>query len=75
VDYTTGKGDKLTNSRFKESDIKFWGPHISPQTLKQKVRYQLQQSWILGIPVKKGIRPMNANLTFPFQKLLNNHPY
>jgi len=68
--YTTEKGDKVTNSRFKrKGDIKLGDRNIIQPTLITEVRKQLQQT-DLGIPEEKGIQnAMNANLRPPFPKL------
>lgn len=70
VDYTTGKGDKVTNSRFKESDIKL-GTAYQSTNFKTEVRYNYNKS-DLGIPEEIGFQTNERKPDLPFQTI-NNH--
>lgn len=70
VDYTTGNGDQVTNSRFKESDIKL-GTAYQSTNFKTELRYNYNKS-DLGIPEEIGIQTNDRTPDLPFQTI-NNH--
>jgi iron complex outermembrane receptor protein len=69
-DYKTGSGDRVTNSRFTEKDLK---GAIGYQNTKLKsiLRYNYNRSEI-GIPEEIGVQSTSTTLLTPFQEI-DNH--
>jgi iron complex outermembrane receptor protein len=70
ADYEGGDGLHVTNSRFREYDIKT-GIGFQNSTLKSELRYNLNTS-DLGIPEATGVRNRERAPEFPFQEI-DNH--
>jgi iron complex outermembrane receptor protein len=69
VDYKTGDGDRVTNSRFKENDLK---TGLAYQTTKfnTELRYNYNATEI-GIPEEIGEQTKERTPELPFQKITN----
>lgn len=70
IDYKTGDGSRLTNSRFKEYDFKT-GIGYQSINVKSELRYNLNFSE-LGIPEELGEQTKTRSPEMPFQEI-NNH--
>ncbi|MCM4166204.1 Vitamin B12 transporter BtuB [Arenibacter antarcticus] len=70
IDYTGGDGNKVTNSRFNEKDLKM-GVSYQNTIFKSEIRYNYNQS-NLGIPETIGTQTTSRTPELPYQKI-NNH--
>src|SRR5690606_31961374 len=70
IDYTGGDGNRVTNSRFNEKDLKL-GMGFLNTFIKSEIRYNYNQS-NLGIPESIGIQTTSRNPELPYQKI-NSH--
>ena len=70
VDYLGGDGNRVTNTRFNEKDIKA-GLGYQATSFKSEIRYNYNQS-NLGIPEEVGLQTTTRIPDFPYQKL-DNH--
>lgn len=70
IDYKTGNDERLTNSRFKEYDLKT-GVGYQSTKFKTEIRYNLNTSE-LGIPEEIGAQTNNRSPELPFQEI-NTH--
>ena len=70
VDYLGGDGNRVTNSRFNEKDIKM-GLGYQATSFKSEMRYNYNQSNI-GIPEEVGLQSTSRTPSLPYQKL-DNH--
>jgi iron complex outermembrane recepter protein len=70
ADYKTGDGQRLTNSRSNEYDLKT-GIRYQLGKWKSTLRYNLNQS-NLGLPEEIGLQSTDRDLLLPFQKI-DNH--
>lgn len=70
VDYLGGDGNRVTNSRFNEKDLKA-GLGYQTTFFKSEVRYNYNQS-NLGIPEEVGLQTTTRTPDMPYQKL-DNH--
>ena len=70
VDYETGDGLRVTNTRFNETDLKS-GFRYQGDQLQTTVRYNYNRSNI-GIPEEIGLQNTERNLLSPFQEI-DNH--
>lgn len=69
-DYETGDGQRVTNSRFNEKDIKA-GLQFQGKIVKSTLRYNYNRS-NLGIPEEIGDQSQSSDLVVPFQEV-DNH--
>lgn len=69
-DYKTGAGDRVTNSRFNEKDLKTGFQYLNTK-FKSSVRYNYNRSNI-GIAEEIGEQTHSKNLELPFQEI-DNH--
>ncbi len=69
-DYKSGKGDRVTNTRFNEKDLKT-GIGYQDNKYKADLRYNFNRSEI-GIPEEIGIQSKNKQPLLPYQKI-DNH--
>ncbi|MET7029276.1 TonB-dependent receptor [Sediminicola luteus] len=69
ADYKTGDGDRVTNSRFKENDIKT-GVAYQGTKFNTEVRYNYYATEI-GIPEAIGEQTTERTPELPFQKITN----
>ncbi|WP_114491611.1 TonB-dependent receptor [Candidatus Ulvibacter alkanivorans] len=69
-DYETGDGDRVTNSRFNETDLKT-GIRFQNNALKSTFRYNYNRSNI-GIPEEIAAQTTSKSLIIPYQKI-DNH--
>jgi iron complex outermembrane receptor protein len=70
VDYLGGDGNRVTNTRFNEKDIKM-GLGYQATSFKSEIRYNYNQSNI-GIPEEVGMQSTSRTPILPYQKL-DNH--
>ncbi|EAR01184.1 Hemin receptor [Maribacter sp. HTCC2170] len=70
VDYKTGDGSRLTNSRFRENDLKT-GVGYQTTNVTSELRYNLNYSK-LGIPEEMGTQTKTRTLAMPFQEISNH---
>ena len=70
VDYLGGDGNRVTNSRFNEKDLKA-GLGYQATSFKSEIRYNYNQS-NLGIPEEVGLQTTSRTPDLPYQKL-DNH--
>ena len=70
IDYKTGDGERLTNSRFNEYDLKT-GVGYQSSFMKTELRYNLN-STELGIPEEIGVQEKDRNPELPYQQI-DNH--
>ena len=70
IDYMGGDGDRVTNSRFSEKDLKLGAGYLNT-FLKSEIRYNYNQS-NLGIPESIGAQTTSRALEMPYQKI-NSH--
>ncbi len=70
ADYKTGSGQRLTNSRSNEYDLKT-GIRYQFGKWKSTLRYNLNRSNI-GLPEEIGLQSTNRELLLPFQEI-DNH--
>lgn len=70
IDYTGGDGNRVTNSRFNEKDLKV-GAAYQNTTFKSEIRYNYNESK-LGIPESIGTQSTSRTPELPFQKI-NSH--
>ena len=70
VDYLGGDGNRVTNSRFNEKDLKA-GLGYQATSFKSDIRYNYNQS-NLGIPEEVGLQTTSRTPDLPYQKL-DNH--
>ena len=79
IDYKTGDGKRVTNSRFNEYDIKT-ALGLELQNFSSELRYNYNLSRI-GIPEEIGAQNTHISLEAPFQRIdnhilsLHNHIY
>ncbi|MFK5982450.1 MAG: TonB-dependent receptor [Flavobacteriaceae bacterium] len=69
-DYKTGNGERVTLSRFNESDFKT-GFRFQNEKIKTTLRYNYNQSKI-GIPEEIGEQTTSKEMELPYQKI-DNH--
>ncbi|PHS67921.1 MAG: TonB-dependent receptor [Flavobacterium sp.] len=69
-DYKTGNNERVTLSRFNESDFKT-GFRFQTEKFKSTVRYNYNQSKI-GIPEEIGVQTTSKKMELPYQKI-DNH--
>jgi iron complex outermembrane receptor protein len=69
-DYETGSGQRVTNTRFNEKDLKT-GLHFQGQNIKSTLRYNYNRANI-GIPEEIGVQSTSKDLVTPFQEI-DNH--
>ena len=69
-DYKTGNGQRVTNTRFNEKDLKA-GLRFQSSNLKSTLRYNYNRSNI-GIPEEIGVQTTSKDLESPFQEI-DNH--
>ena len=69
-DYKTGDGQRVTNTRFNEKDLKT-GIGYQGKNYKADLRYNYNHTNV-GIPEKIGEQTTDKVLTLPFQKIDNN---
>ncbi len=69
-DYKTGDDERVTLSRFNESDIKS-GIRYQDSKIKTTLRYNYNQSNI-GIPEEIGVQTTSKEMELPYQKI-DNH--
>lgn len=69
-DYKTGDGDRVTNSRFHEKDLKT-GFQYSDSKFKSSLRYNYNRTDV-GIPEVIGVQTKSKKLDIPFQEI-DNH--
>ncbi|MEB8345549.1 TonB-dependent receptor [Flavobacteriaceae bacterium KMM 6898] len=69
VDYQTGNGERVTNSRFKENDLKT-GVAFQGTKFNTEIRYNYNATDI-GIPETIGEQTTERNPELPFQKITN----
>lgn len=67
ADYETGDGTRVTNSRFKESDLKT-GFAYQATKFKTELRYNYNAS-NLGIPEEIGVQNTDRDPLYPYQEL------
>jgi iron complex outermembrane receptor protein len=70
VDYLGGDGNRVTNSRFNEKDLKT-GLGYQATSFKSEFRYNYNQANI-GIPEEVGLQTTSRTPDLPYQKL-DNH--
>tara|TARA_R110002050_G_scaffold25604_12_gene68285 strand:- start:38126 stop:40381 length:2256 start_codon:yes stop_codon:yes gene_type:complete len=70
VDYLGGDGNRVTNSRFNEKDLKA-GLGYQATSFKSEIRYNYNRS-NLGIPEEVGLQTTSRTPDLPYQKL-DNH--
>ncbi|NKI25050.1 TonB-dependent receptor [Arenibacter sp. 6A1] len=70
VDYKAGDGNRVTNSRFNEKDLKM-GLGYQATSFKSEIRYNYNQS-NLGIPETISTQTTSRTPELPYQKI-NNH--
>ncbi|RTE51809.1 TonB-dependent receptor [Arenibacter aquaticus] len=70
VDYAGGDGERVTNSRFNEKDLKM-GLGYQATSLKSEIRYNYNRS-NLGIPESVGLQTTSRTPDLPYQKI-DNH--
>src|SRR5690606_9322138 len=70
IDYTGGDGNRVTNSRFNEKDLKL-GMGFLNTFIKSEIRYNYNQS-NLGIPESIGIQTTSRTPELPYQEI-NTH--
>lgn len=70
VDYKTGEGARLTNSRFREYDLKT-GVGYQATNINSEIRYNLNYSK-LGIPEEIGEQTKTRTLALPYQEIHNH---
>ena len=70
IDYKTGDGERLTNSRFNEYDLKT-GLGYQSSTFKTELRYNFNSSE-LGIPEEIGEQSKDRSPDLPYQQI-DNH--
>lgn len=70
VDYKTGGNERVTNSRFKEQDLKT-GLAYQLTNFKTEVRYNYNNSE-LGIPEEIGIQNTDRSAIEPFQEITSH---
>src|SRR5690554_1325186 len=70
IDYTGGDGNRVTNSRFNEKDLKL-GMGFLNTFIKSEIRYNYNQS-DLGIPESIGAQTTSRTPELPYQKI-NSH--
>lgn len=70
IDYKTGNKERLTNSRFKEYDLKA-GMGYQSSTMKTELRYNFNSSE-LGIPEEIGEQTRERSPELPYQQI-DNH--
>lgn len=70
IDYLGGDGNRVTNSRFNEKDLKA-GFGYQATSFKSELRYNYNQS-NLGIPEEVGLQTTSRTPDLPYQKL-DNH--
>ena len=69
-DYKTGNGERVTNTRFNETDFKT-GARFQNKNIKSSIRYNYNRSNI-GIPEEIGAQTTTKELALPFQEI-DNH--
>ncbi|MGA9326137.1 MAG: TonB-dependent receptor [Salegentibacter sp.] len=69
-DYKTGDGQRVTNTRFNEKDLKT-GIGYQGKNYKADLRYNYNRTNV-GIPEKISEQTTDKDLTLPFQKIDNN---
>jgi len=69
-DYETGSGERVTNTRFNEMDLKA-GLRFQGKNIKSTLRYNYNRANI-GIPEEIAEQTNSKELVSPFQKI-NNH--
>ncbi|HUH47187.1 MAG TPA: TonB-dependent receptor plug domain-containing protein, partial [Arenibacter sp.] len=70
TDYRTGDREQVTNSRFRESDLKL-GTAYQSTSFKTELRYNYNTA-DLGIPEELGLRTNTRKPDIPYQTI-NNH--
>lgn len=70
IDYKTGDGERLTNSRFNEYDLKT-GLGYQSSSIKTELRYNFN-STELGIPEEIGVQEKDRDPELPYQQI-DNH--
>ncbi|WP_419211401.1 TonB-dependent receptor [Maribacter sp. X9] len=70
VDYKTGEGERITNSRFKEQDLKT-GLAYQLTNFKTEVRYNYNNSE-LGIPEEIGVQNTDRTAMEPYQDITSH---
>lgn len=69
-DYKTGEGQRVTNTRFNEKDLKT-GIGYQGKNYKADLRYNYNRTNV-GIPEEIGDQTTDKDLVLPFQKIDNN---